>query len=448
MPAEGVAGVDWNALIHSQRIDAPGDDATIAAIQDAVTAGSDILNNSWHMTDSGGDARYSDSVRAAFMNAYKLNRVACVAMGNEEDTDPGVTQYPAGFGQGIIAVGSTDRRGAIAFSSSTGPHIDVAAPGVGIWSTIPYAAGSPPAYGSNSGTSMATPHVAGLAGLLLARNPALYNDDIEQLIRLSATDKGAPGFDNTFGMGRIDAYKALLFLEAPYALLQEAATGGTIHSSTSSYYTQGFLAGAGPTDGTYLAKRHEVRKAVTFSSAYAEVPEVWGRGVDTRGYSTDNPNWGMGWCEPVPGTITASGCTLRTYIYEVRNINGTPLGWYPTTAGNTAFAWTSLGRTAISQVGNTPDPVTAMSVHPHVNPVTGPCVFKVSIPSSTVGSLEVFDVQGRRVRTIKSGAFEALEQEISWDGRSQAGTLVPPGTYLYRLRTGLGETSGKLTVAR
>src|SRR4030042_621840 len=56
-----------------------------------------------------------------------------------------------------------------------------------------------------AGTSMATPHVAGLAALLLAKNPSLGPNDIRTLIRANAVDKGASGFDNLYGYGRINA---------------------------------------------------------------------------------------------------------------------------------------------------------------------------------------------------------------------------------------------------
>jgi len=142
--AMGVAGVDWNARLISQRVDNTDDEGTYDAIMDAVNAGADILNNSWRLNPMG---RYSTTVRLAFSNAYKLNRVAVVAMGNDYSSQ---TQYPAGFGQGIIAVGATDAGDKHAGFSNTGNHIDVAAPGVDIWSCVPYS----PYYESWSGTSM------------------------------------------------------------------------------------------------------------------------------------------------------------------------------------------------------------------------------------------------------------------------------------------------------
>ena len=227
----GIAGVDWNAMINSQRIDGDDTPEVYNEIMDAVNAGCHILNNSWSMSDENGNPVYSTTIRRAFSNAYKLNRVAVVAMGNEGD---GVTQYPAGFGQGIIAVGATDKWDVKATFSSTGNHIDVVAPGVSIWSCIP--TGS--YYDDKSGTSMATPFVSGLAGLLKGFRTNLYNDDIEQIIRLSADDVNHnqhPGWDQYIGAGRINAHKALKLIHTSivpaYTLHHWEVNGGTISKS-------------------------------------------------------------------------------------------------------------------------------------------------------------------------------------------------------------------------
>jgi subtilisin family serine protease len=225
----GGRGVDWNAQILSRRIFESGGylgDATAASkIIDAVMNGANVLNNSW-----GGSA-YSITVRLAFETAYNLNRVSVVSMGNNNGSQ---TQYPAGYGKGIIAVGSTQDNDLISPFSNIGYHIDVTAPGGlnsypnnnqhDIWST----------WGDNSyrylaGTSMAAPVVTGIASLLKGYNTSLYNDDIEHIIQLSSDDKGDPGFDIYYGYGRVNAYKALKLISAPNILVRLGPyTGGTV----------------------------------------------------------------------------------------------------------------------------------------------------------------------------------------------------------------------------
>ena len=88
--------------------------------------------------------------------------------------------------------------------SNYGDYIDVAAPGASIASTYP---GSQ--YAALSGTSMASPHVAALAGLIRSINPDLTNIEVMDIMRKSARDLGAKGKDNYYGYGQIDIVQAL-----------------------------------------------------------------------------------------------------------------------------------------------------------------------------------------------------------------------------------------------
>lgn len=346
--SQGVSGVDWNAKIHAQRIDNVSDDAgTYQAIVDAVNYSSNlhVLNHSWGLI-SGYDelgrplvGRNSITVRQAFAYAYKANRTSVVAMGNHQAYQANVVGYPAGF-DNIITVGATTSSGAIANYSAQGGHIDVSAPGSGILSTYNSS------YGSLSGTSMATPHVSGIASLLKGYNPNLSNNDIENIIKLGSDDTNVtsnPGFDNIFGHGRVNAEKALNYLRSPYVLNQETATGGAVYS-TSSNYTQQFLA-AHPSlaSGNYVVKRKEIRKTVTFPTPVCQLVGVWGRGYGSSGWSAANPNYGEGFIEIVPGTASNTGATLRTYVYEVYTILGQFVGHYPTSPENVAFKYSVLG---------------------------------------------------------------------------------------------------------
>ena len=111
--------------------------------------------------------------------------------------------YPAAH-RNAIAVAATDASDNRAGFSTYGDFVDVAAPGSGIYSTLMSGG-----YGYMSGTSMATPHVAGLAALLFSLNPQLTNAQVRELIETNADDLGTTGWDPYFGSGRINARKAL-----------------------------------------------------------------------------------------------------------------------------------------------------------------------------------------------------------------------------------------------
>jgi hypothetical protein len=151
-------------------------------------------------------------------NAYNAGIVVVGAAGN--DNAPAV-MFPAAYAN-AIAVGATDSDDNKASFSNYGPELDVTAPGVGILSTV-MNSGS---YQSWSGTSMATPHVAGAAALLASAgitDPAT----IRTRLTSTATDLGTAGFDNFFGHGRINVHYAL-DQTTPTVALAAPANGATV----------------------------------------------------------------------------------------------------------------------------------------------------------------------------------------------------------------------------
>jgi subtilisin family serine protease len=111
--------------------------------------------------------------------------------------------YPAAYSN-VIAVAAVTWWDTRVSFSNVGDYVDIAAPGVSIYNT--YKNGS---YAYESGTSQATPHVAGLAALIWARYPKYTAAQVRALIQNTAVDLGATGWDAQFGWGRIDARAAL-----------------------------------------------------------------------------------------------------------------------------------------------------------------------------------------------------------------------------------------------
>jgi hypothetical protein len=344
---KGGRGVDWNAQIISKRIFSPtydGDAAAASKIMSAVDGGAHILNNSW----GGNSSTWSTTLRIAFAYAYNMNRVSVVSMGNHNGSQ---TRYPAGFGQGIIAVGSTQNTDLVSSFSNTGSHITVVAPGGGdppndandIWSTWGPNSNS---YAFEAGTSMAAPVVSGIASLLKGYNSNLDNDDIENIIKLSA-DKVRPdiysytnGWNNQMGYGRVNAKKALDLLRTPYRLNHYTYAGGT--STYLSDYEMWIYGAAGLVDGRYIGRRYAVQTTITLPDGIEKT--VWGRGVATAGWSGATNNYAMGYCEVVNNTQTS--VTLETFVYDMYQVNGPRIGWFPCSPSNVVFAYTVLDKEA------------------------------------------------------------------------------------------------------
>jgi hypothetical protein len=339
----GIAGVDLNARILPKRMDTGGVAATYQAIVDAVNFSPNVsvLNNSYSIYKGDGITLSPQSltVREAIAYAYKNNRVFVSVMGNEQLTQPNVTAYPGG-NEHVIAVGGTTSDAQIDFHSGIGSHIAVCAPGVNILTTF---TGNRYLYGS--GTSMAAPHVTGIASLLKGYNSNLANDDIENIIKLSADKIPAMNGDNfntTYGYGRVNAELALKYLLPPYTFVQQTAISGTTVNTSKQDEAQFFTAG-NLASGNYLVQKIEVQKTVPLPNNIINVVGAWGRGAFSTGWSTANPNFGEGFCDVVPGSLTNTSMTLRTYVYDVTTLLGVHLGYYPVSPANATFAYTVLG---------------------------------------------------------------------------------------------------------
>ena len=169
----------------------------------------------------GGSGTCDSTTQAAINSARSRGTVVVVAAGNA-NTDVS-SSSPANCA-GVIAVAATNRSGGRAYYSNYGTLVDVAAPGGdartaggGILSTLNAGLTAPGAdsYAFYQGTSMATPHVAGVVALMLSKNPSLTPDDVEA--RLKSSARAFPAACSGCGAGIVDASAAV-----------DAATGGVV----------------------------------------------------------------------------------------------------------------------------------------------------------------------------------------------------------------------------
>lgn len=194
----GIAGMGWNLGHRMMRVtDSTSGSAALsnllAGARAAADAGDRVVSVSFTGVTSASVQSTGDYVRAR-------GALLVWAAGNEAATLAGQRN------DSVIVVGATDSAGQLASFSNRGPLVDLVAPGVGIYTTSHTSDSS---YASATGTSFACPLAAGLCGLVWSRDPSLTPAQVESILRASCTDLGAPGTDDLFGFGRIDAAAAL-----------------------------------------------------------------------------------------------------------------------------------------------------------------------------------------------------------------------------------------------
>lgn len=201
---KGIVGVAPNTKLLGCRAlrNEGGTSSDIAnCIMWCINKGARVINMSL------GSPTPSQVIKEAIDSAYKKNVMSVAAAGN--DGIYGIS-YPAAY-DNVIAVGALDKNGEKANFSNFGPELDFIAPGVDILSTVPYSN----QYAKFQGTSMATPHVAGVIALILSINPNLTFNDIYNILVKSSIDMGTFGKDDYYGYGLIHAQRALLNTPQP-----------------------------------------------------------------------------------------------------------------------------------------------------------------------------------------------------------------------------------------
>jgi thermitase len=196
--SKGIAGICWGCKVASYKVlnsnGIGGDSGIATAITQAADQGAKVINLSL------GSYSFSSTEQSAINYAWNKGVLIVGASGNDGLTTP---FYPAAF-TNVLSVGQTDPNDSRMATSNYGSWLDVVAPGLSSLSTT-----MDGSYSFASGTSIAAPHVSGLAGLIYSANPGLSNQQVVDIIQNSAIDLGTVGRDDQFGYGRIAIDRAL-----------------------------------------------------------------------------------------------------------------------------------------------------------------------------------------------------------------------------------------------
>ncbi|MBI1920293.1 MAG: S8 family serine peptidase [Geobacter sp.] len=252
--AEGIVGVAPSARIMPVKglsDSGSGKSSWLAnAIKYATDNGADVINNSW---GCGSPCPSNPVAEDAVRYAHDLGAVVVFAAGNSQSDVQQIS--PQNRSNDVITVAASSELDTRSYFSNFGSLIDVAAPGGGDDGTstnragrniLSLRAGSTDMYGDGlclvgdkyfraRGTSMAAPHVSGVAALVVAKHPEFTPDDVSQVLRASADDIESVDFDLFSGAGRVNAQKAVNVNVVPHVKITSPT--GPVNVATNTTVT-------------------------------------------------------------------------------------------------------------------------------------------------------------------------------------------------------------------
>lgn len=284
----GVTGVAQVSLM-AEKLISKWDNWTSAydagqSIMHSVGVGADVISMSWSIPEEA-----SEFLGAAVAYAWKCGSILVASAGNKNTSVP---RYPAAYPE-VIAVSATDRYDEKASYSNYGDWIELSAPG-GDWNGKILSTDLNNSYSWKDGTSMAVPHVSGLAALVWSYNYSLTNQQVREHLRSTADDLGEPGKDQYYGYGRINAYRALDELGPP-GPLEDPPLCSVVD----------------PVDGQEINDVHRVKVNATDDKEVSSVKLL----IDEGGFYGAGDRW-----------IDVTGNFDGTYYYYDWNTTTVPLG--------------------------------------------------------------------------------------------------------------------------
>ena len=312
----GIAGICWGCNILPVRVlgsNGRGDDATIATgIRWAADHGARIISMSL------GGPEDTQVLRDAVQYARERNVLLIASSGNGH-AEGNLPNYPAAY-PGVIAVSATGGSDVVTGFSTTGDFVDIAAPGVGVWSTL-WLPNEGDTYGAANGTSASCPHVAGAAALVLTLRPDLTADQVGEILQASADDVGAPGKDADYGYGRLNLLRAVQMASDPAVLSKSKIQGQVARAGASVTLSSGQQTTA-DANGFYAFENLPGGAYPVNVDGFAP-QQAWLSGT---ALSVATVNFGAAAAAPIAGTAGAAGA-----FAAVGNPNAAGVAFFPET---------------------------------------------------------------------------------------------------------------------
>ena len=399
----------------------------VEALQFCLDQGCHLISTSAGWTQAGDALRSANRNNAEIMLAIGVPWFTAAGNGDNQGghlaipfdmSSPGDCPEPA-YGSGghsaVIAVGAITQDHQLWSSSSLGPTAwnvagnpahadypyppglvkpDLVAPGVAVTSTI-----GGGAFAAYSGTSMATPLVAGAAAILLQANPTLAPAELAAVLAATAADLGPGGRDNQYGAGLVDLPAAVAELPAATATVVWARNLGAVPLLIESITTAAAWLQPVPASGA-VAPGDSLRVIVSWD---------------------------------------ASGLTPGAYYADIVFVSNDP-------RHTVLLPVTLIVGQATAVQDPPPPPERELRIYP--NPFNPQTTVRFELAAAGPVALRIYDARGRLVRDLLIAERPAGLHESAWDGRDAAGRMCAAGIYLARLQSGNEVRTGRMLLVR
>ena len=451
-----------DAIITSAVYDSNNDN------KNAYKYGLHISNNSWRIANAFTEF-FTDTnitlMREAvhFANRAKVTFVA--GRGNEGNEH---LTYPACIDdEWVISVGGSGINGAYKtitngddwWEPSYGSELDVIAPAT---NELIRTLANDGLYMSQTGTSSATPHVSGVAALLMSylndsfvTSHNLAPEDVEHIIQVTATDVNDSGYDAKSGHGRINAGAALQYVNKANRRLEHWSSDSITHGMFKSLYdsnqiiriSERYQNGEGKwfKPGYYKANVYKINVNLSHSAIMNvsddSIVDVWTRASSSNLLPLYNAN---NYLLPHERVSLDAVHTLYTelsgYIYKISDTNDNFIGWWPFDTTKPRVANTILFQKkykASATIKKNMDRKSSVMVYP--NPGIGQQTIKIRTNQAEKLDIKLYDVSGRLVQNIYKGKIWPGEQMFNTDI-----SLLCNGVYFYSIDLGENQLHFKI----